>query len=245
MAIRNVTMLPAPRRGHAPHRGGSGARVAGTLVAAAAVTAAALLVNVLTPAAQRHPPRPTPQRIVTPRPGRSRRFEQRRRSRTGSHPVRVPDRFSGSRRSTGPCRVGSGRIPCSTGSYRCSTCPGRATGTADRRRLGKRGPVGVRGEPVSGLGGRADASLVEGGECACAHAHGRLILDLNLVTASPAISAEWAGRAEAALPSGSIAGFEIGNEPDLFSRKVWLGIVSRTSSAPRSPGFPLRRRLRA
>ena len=63
------------------------------------------------------------------------------------------------------------------------------------------------------------------------HAHVRLILDLNLVTASPAISAEWAGAAEAALPRGSIAGFEIGNEPDLFSRKVWIRIVSQTIAA--------------
>ena len=47
----------------------------------------------------------------------------------------------------------------------------------------------------------------------------RLILDLNLVTTSPAISAQWAGAAEAALPHGSIAGFEIGNEPDLYNRK--------------------------
>ena len=51
------------------------------------------------------------------------------------------------------------------------------------------------------------------------------------MTASPAISAEWAGAAEAALPRGSIAGFEIGNEPDLFSRKVWIRIVSQTIAA--------------
>ena len=62
-------------------------------------------------------------------------------------------------------------------------------------------------------------------------AHVRLILDLNLVTASPAISAEWAGAAEAALPRGSIAGFEIGNEPDLYSRKVWIKIVWETIAA--------------
>ncbi|HUA48766.1 MAG TPA: glycosyl hydrolase family 79 C-terminal domain-containing protein [Solirubrobacteraceae bacterium] len=62
-------------------------------------------------------------------------------------------------------------------------------------------------------------------------AHVRLILDLNLVTASPAISAEWAGAAEAALPRGSIAGFEIGNEPDLYSRKVWIRIVWDTIAA--------------
>src|SRR6202043_2676304 len=40
----------------------------------------------------------------------------------------------------------------------------------------------------------------------------RLILDLNLVTATPAIAVEWARAAVAELPRGSIAGFEIGNE---------------------------------
>jgi Glycosyl hydrolase family 79 C-terminal beta domain len=62
-------------------------------------------------------------------------------------------------------------------------------------------------------------------------AHVRLILDLNLVTASPAISAEWADAAEDALPPESIAGFEIGNEPDLYSRKVWIRIVWDTIAA--------------
>jgi hypothetical protein len=62
-------------------------------------------------------------------------------------------------------------------------------------------------------------------------AHVRLILDLNLVTASPAISAEWAGAAEAGLPHGGLAGFEIGNEPDLYSRQAWIHVVSRTIAA--------------
>ncbi len=56
----------------------------------------------------------------------------------------------------------------------------------------------------------------------------RLILDLNLVTATPAIAGQWARAAEAALPPRSIAGFEIGNEPDLYDRKYWLSIVSGT-----------------
>ena len=63
------------------------------------------------------------------------------------------------------------------------------------------------------------------------HAGVRLILDLNLVTASPVISAAWAGAAEATLPHGSIAGFEIGNEPDLYSRSDWIKIVSQTIAA--------------
>jgi len=59
----------------------------------------------------------------------------------------------------------------------------------------------------------------------------RLILDLNLITASPEISAQWAGAAEAALPHGSIAGFEIGNEPDLYSRSYWIKVVAQTIAA--------------
>jgi hypothetical protein len=60
----------------------------------------------------------------------------------------------------------------------------------------------------------------------------RLVLDLNLVTATPSIAAQWAKAAEARLPHGSILGFEIGNEPDIYSRADWLamlpGIGSRT-----------------
>jgi len=63
------------------------------------------------------------------------------------------------------------------------------------------------------------------------HTGVRLILDLNVVTASPAISAAWAGAAEVALPRGSIAGFEVGNEPDLYSRNDWIRIVSQTIAA--------------
>lgn len=54
----------------------------------------------------------------------------------------------------------------------------------------------------------------------------RLILDLNLVTAPPAIAAQWARAAETALPARSIAGFEIGNEPDIYDRQYWQSIVS-------------------
>lgn len=57
----------------------------------------------------------------------------------------------------------------------------------------------------------------------------RLILDLNLVTATPAVAAEWARAAEAALPPGSIAGLEIGNEPDLYNRKYWISVVEGQS----------------
>ncbi len=55
----------------------------------------------------------------------------------------------------------------------------------------------------------------------------RLILDLNLVTGSPIRAAEWAQAAEREMPRGSIAAFEIGNEPDIYNRWFWLATVSR------------------
>lgn len=56
----------------------------------------------------------------------------------------------------------------------------------------------------------------------------RLILDLNLITGSPLRAAQWARAAEANLPGGAIAGFEIGNEADIYSRRYWLAAMSRT-----------------
>jgi hypothetical protein len=49
----------------------------------------------------------------------------------------------------------------------------------------------------------------------------RLIVDLNTLTSTPRIAGDWARAAEAHLPAGSIIGFEIGNEPDLYSRSTW------------------------
>lgn len=54
----------------------------------------------------------------------------------------------------------------------------------------------------------------------------RLILDLNLITDAPAQAIQWARAAEAGLPHGSIVGFEVGNEPDIYSRAGWLGITA-------------------
>jgi Glycosyl hydrolase family 79 C-terminal beta domain len=53
----------------------------------------------------------------------------------------------------------------------------------------------------------------------------RLILDLNLITGTPRTDALLAEAAEKALPRGSILGFEIGNEPDLYSRRYWLATI--------------------
>jgi hypothetical protein len=49
-----------------------------------------------------------------------------------------------------------------------------------------------------------------------------VILDLNLVTSTPRLAGAWAKEAEAVIPRGSIVGFEIGNEPDLYTRTFWL-----------------------
>ncbi|MHB1834349.1 MAG: glycosyl hydrolase family 79 C-terminal domain-containing protein [Solirubrobacteraceae bacterium] len=64
--------------------------------------------------------------------------------------------------------------------------------------------------------------------------HVHLILDLNLVTATPALAARWAKTALAGLPPGSVTAFEIGNEPDIYSRSSWLKITTG-SGAPLLP----------
>jgi hypothetical protein len=60
----------------------------------------------------------------------------------------------------------------------------------------------------------------------------RVILDLNLVTATPRIAVRWARAADTTLPSESVVGFEIGNESDIYSRAAWRritgGVGSRT-----------------
>ena len=66
--------------------------------------------------------------------------------------------------------------------------------------------------------------------------HVKLILDLNTVTATPALAARWAGTALAKLPHGSITAFEIGNEPDIYSRGVW----KRLTAGPGAPPLPRR-----
>jgi hypothetical protein len=58
------------------------------------------------------------------------------------------------------------------------------------------------------------------------HSPARLILDLNLVTSSSVRAAAWARAAEAKLPRGSILGFEIGNEPDIYDRPYWLATIA-------------------
>jgi Glycosyl hydrolase family 79 C-terminal beta domain len=54
----------------------------------------------------------------------------------------------------------------------------------------------------------------------------RLIIDLNLVTGSPSAAARLAQAVQGGLPRGSIIGFEVGNEPDIYSRRDWLATIA-------------------
>jgi hypothetical protein len=54
----------------------------------------------------------------------------------------------------------------------------------------------------------------------------RLILDLNLITDTPGAAAQWARAATSALPPHSVDAFEVGNEPDIYSRADWLAITA-------------------
>jgi hypothetical protein len=53
-------------------------------------------------------------------------------------------------------------------------------------------------------------------------------VDLNLLTDTPLTAAAWAHAAETSLPHGSIVGFEIGNEPDLYERRYWVDMTARS-----------------
>jgi hypothetical protein len=50
----------------------------------------------------------------------------------------------------------------------------------------------------------------------------KVVLDLNLAVHSPTMAARFAKAAIRELPRASVAGFEIGNEPDLYWRQPWL-----------------------
>ncbi len=59
-----------------------------------------------------------------------------------------------------------------------------------------------------------------------------MILDLNLVTDTPLTASQWAGVAYRALPAGSLAGFEVGNEPDLYARRYWRAAAQAPRTSP-------------
>lgn len=63
----------------------------------------------------------------------------------------------------------------------------------------------------------------------------RVILDLNMVTATPQIAVRWARAARAALPTGSVIGFEIGNEADIYSHTAWQELTGGAIAARALP----------
>jgi len=73
--------------------------------------------------------------------------------------------------------------------------------------------------------------------------HLKLIIDLNLVTATPSSASRWAQAALAGLPRGSIIAFEVGNEPDLYAHWYWFASIGRsrltTAILPRSISSPI------
>jgi hypothetical protein len=50
----------------------------------------------------------------------------------------------------------------------------------------------------------------------------RVLLDLNLAVHSATLAVDFVSAAERALPRGAVAGLEVGNEPDLYSRETRL-----------------------
>jgi hypothetical protein len=55
--------------------------------------------------------------------------------------------------------------------------------------------------------------------------HLRVILDLNLVTAVPKLLIAGVEEAQKVMPPGSVMGYEIGNEPDLYNRAFWSQVT--------------------
>ena len=59
--------------------------------------------------------------------------------------------------------------------------------------------------------------------------HLRVILDINTLSTTPKLAARWVRAAKALLPPGSIIGYEIGNEPDLYTRAAWTSVLRGSS----------------
>jgi hypothetical protein len=54
----------------------------------------------------------------------------------------------------------------------------------------------------------------------------RLIFDLGLVADPPVTAGRWAHAAMTELPRGTLLDYEIGNEPDLYTRRYWATVFS-------------------
>ncbi|HET9094264.1 MAG TPA: glycosyl hydrolase family 79 C-terminal domain-containing protein [Solirubrobacteraceae bacterium] len=65
-------------------------------------------------------------------------------------------------------------------------------------------------------------------------AHLQLILDLNIMSSTPRLAAVWARKSLRSLPRGSVRGFEIGNEPDIYNHSAWQHLTGG-KGVPRLP----------
>lgn len=54
--------------------------------------------------------------------------------------------------------------------------------------------------------------------------HARVLLGVNLAIRRPGVAVAWARAAARALPHGALAGFEVGNEPDLYGHVAWYRV---------------------
>jgi hypothetical protein len=68
----------------------------------------------------------------------------------------------------------------------------------------------------------------------------QLMIDINTVISTPDAVAAWMGALLRSLHHqlnhGNIAAFELGNEPDIYSQKAWVGGVNIEGNAPANPG---------
>ncbi len=67
-------------------------------------------------------------------------------------------------------------------------------------------------------------------------AHLKVILDLNAAAHSPSMASKVAQATERALPAGSLAAFEVGNEPDLYSHSL-VGLTRAEPDGPNQWAF--------
>ncbi len=69
----------------------------------------------------------------------------------------------------------------------------------------------------------------------------RVIIDLNTISTTPRLTGGWVRAAirAANLPAGSLAAFEIGNEPDIYNPKTFAGnlLAANAPSALKQAGF--------
>jgi len=225
VVTRNVAapLLPRPRRDRSPGH----SHAAAVVLAAAVVVAVASLAIVLAPGAQAPAGRPAREGAVTPHPVAPAPVRAELTIPARAHWIRVPPSFLGLSTEYLALPDWTRRVPVATRVLSLLHVAGdapvvlRIGGDSASKAVWKPNQPTVPAWAVE----LTPAWLTDTSALVRA-SRARLILDLNVVTASPVLGAQWARAAEAALPAGSIAGFEIGNEPDLYSRRYWTAVVS-------------------